>query len=144
MANGIYALGRICLSLFFIAAGIQKASDAGPMARMLAEMNIPLPDEITPYLGGIPKYEAAAYLIAAVEIVCGLMVLIGLKARWGALVLTVFAGCAIAFVHNFWTMETVMARMHQTLALMQLAMLGGLLIVVAVGSRIGPSERGMT
>lgn len=144
MINGIYALGRICLSLFFIAAGVQKASDVVPIARALEGLKILVPDEIVPYLAGIPKYEALGYLIAAIEIICGLMVLIGVKARWGALVLAVFAGCAIAFVHDFWAMEGAAARTHQTLALMQLAMLGGLLLVVAVGSRIAPPERETT
>ena len=57
---------------------------------MLADNNVPIPDEIVPYLGGIPKYEALGYLMAAVEVICGLMVLVGLKARWAALVLVVF------------------------------------------------------
>ena len=72
---------------------------------MLAANNVPIPDEIVPYLGGIPKYEALGYLIAAVEVVCGLMVLIGLKARWAALVLVVFTACTIIFVHHFWDMQ---------------------------------------
>ena len=41
------------------------------------------------------------------EIVCGLMVLIGLKARWAALVLIVFTACTIIFVHHFWDMQGV-------------------------------------
>ena len=71
---------------------------------MLAANKMPIPDQIVPYLGGIPKYEALGYLIAAVEIICGLMVLVGLKARWGALVLVVFTACTIVFVHHFWDM----------------------------------------
>ena len=76
----------------------------GEIAKMLAANNMPIPDEIVPYLGGIPKYEALGYLIAAIEIICGLMVLIGLKARWAALVLIVFTACTIIFVHHFWDM----------------------------------------
>ena len=134
--NAIYALGRICLPLVFIAAGIQKAANVDSVAQILAGMNIPVPDAVTPYLGGIPKYEALGYLLAALEIICGLMVLVGLKARWGALGLVVFTACTIFFVHHFWDMEGALARTHQTEALKNLAIIGGLLLVVAVGSRV--------
>ena len=106
---------------------------------MLAANNIPIPDEIAPYLGGIPKYEALGYLIAAIEIVCGLMVLIGLKARWAALVLIVFTACTIIFVHHFWDMEGAALIDSRTDALKNLSIMGGLLLVVAVGS--GPERR---
>ena len=83
--NAAYTLGRILhsASCFFV-AGIQKVMNIGEIAQMLAANGVPIPDEIVPYLGGIPKYEALGYLIAAIEIICGLMVLIGLKARWAA------------------------------------------------------------
>ena len=83
--------------------------------------------QIVPYLGGMPKYEALGYLIAAIEIICGLMVLIGLKARWAALVLVVFTACTIIFVHHFWDMAG--RRIHSataTEALKNLSIMGGL------------------
>src|SRR5581483_2580241 len=87
--NFAYAFGRILVPLIFLIAGIQKAMNIGEFARFLAGVGIPIPDEIAPYveLGGVPKYEALGYLLAGIEIVCALMVLVGLKARWGALVL---------------------------------------------------------
>ena len=103
--NVAYTLGRILLSLVFVVAGIQKLMNIRAIADMLAATKVPIPEQIVPYLGGIPKYEALGYLIAAIEIICGLMVLIGLKARWGALVLIVFTACTIIFVHHFWDMS---------------------------------------
>ena len=97
---------------------------------------MPIPDQIVPYLGSIPKYEALGYLVAAIEIICGLMVLIGLKARWGALVLIVFTACTIIFVHRFWEGGATMIE-NRTEALKDLSIIGGLLLVVAMGS--GPS-----
>jgi putative oxidoreductase len=136
--NVAYTLGRILIPLVFIVAGIQKVMNIGAIAKMLADNNVPIPDQIVPYLGSIPKYEALGYLIAAIEIICGLMVLIGLQARWAALVLVVFTACTIVFVHHFWDMSGTAFYDNMTQALKNLSIIGGLLLVVAVGS--GPSS----
>lgn len=136
-----YTIGRIIIPLLFIVSGIQKALNVGVIAKMLADSNVPIPNEIVPYLGGIPKYEALGYAIAGIEVICGLMVLIGLKARWGALVLIVFTACTIIFVHHFWDMSGDAAMTNMTEALKNLSIIGGLLMVVAVGSGPGAMDR---
>ena len=130
-----YMLGRICIPIVFIVAGVQKLLNVAQVARDLAATNIPLPDEISAYLGGMPKYQALGYLVGAVELICGLMVLLGLKARWGALVLVAFTVVATVFFHNFWDMTGDARVQNQVHALKNLAILGGLLLVVAGGSR---------
>ncbi len=139
--NVVYTLGRICVPIVFIAAGVQKATDIGGIARMLADSKVPIPEQIVPYLGGLPKYEALGYLVAAVEIICGLLVLAGLMARWSALVLAVFTACTIIFVHHFWDMEGVAAQLNQTAALKNLSIIGALLLIVAGGSSGVAAER---
>src|SRR5436190_13435596 len=137
--NAAYTLGRIFIPIVFLVSGIQKVMNIGEIAQMLAANGVPIPDEIVPYLsyvGGIPKYEALGYLIAAIEIICGLLVLIGLKARWAALVLTVFTACTIIFVQPFWEGGPDEIA-NRTEALNNLSMMGGLLLIVAVGA--GPS-----
>jgi len=89
-----------------------------------------------PYLGDIPKYQALGYLVAGIELICGLMVLIGLKARWGALVLIVFTAATIT--HHFWDMSGEAFSSNLTEVLENLSIMGGLLLVVAVGA--GPSS----
>jgi putative oxidoreductase len=135
--NAAYMLGRILLSLVFVVAGIQKLMDIRPTADMLAATKIPIPEQIVPYLGDIPKYQALGYLIAAIELICGLMVLIGLKARWGALVLIVFTAATITH-HHFWDMSGEAFSSNLTEVLENLSIMGGLLLVVAVGA--GPSS----
>ena len=124
--NAAYMPGRILLSLVFVVAGIQKLMDIRPTADMLAATKIPIPEQIVPYLGDIPKY------------ICGLMVLIGLKARWGALVLIVFTAASIILVHHFWDMSGEAFSSNLTEVLENLSIMGGLLLVVAVGA--GPSS----
>ena len=58
--------------------------NVGGIAKMLEDNKVPIPEQIVPYLGAMPKYEALGYLVAGVELVGGLMVLVGLWARWGA------------------------------------------------------------
>jgi putative oxidoreductase len=136
--NVAYTLGRIFIPIVFLVSGIQKVMNIGEIAQMLAANGVPIPDEIVPYLAGIPKYEALGYLIAAIEIICGLMVLIGLKARWAALVLIVFTACTIIFVHHFWDMQGAALIQNRADALKNLSIMGGLLLIVAVGA--GPSS----
>ena len=132
--NVAYTLGRILLSLIFIVAGIQTLINVSVIARMMAAQDLPIPDEITPYLGGVSKFEAVGYAIGAIELISGLMVLMGFKARWGALVLVAFSACSIAFVHNFWNMQGDLYTENLRHALAHLAIMGGLLLVVACGS----------
>ena len=141
MMNVAYTLGRIFVPIVFIVAGIQKLLNVSSVARMIENSRIPVPDAITPYLAGVPKYQALGYLVGAIELICGLMILIGLKARWGALVLAVFTASTIILFHNFWEMEGAAAAMNQTEALKNLSILGGLLLLVAGGSGSSSYDR---
>ena len=134
MMNVAYALGRILVPIVFIWEAIQKLLDIGRFAKLLADNNVPLPDEVSAYLGSMPKYQALAWLLAIIELVCGLMILLGLKARWGALLLVVFTAGTIFFVHHFWDMTGDAYVINQIQALKNLSILGALLLIVAVGS----------
>jgi putative oxidoreductase len=129
-----YALGRIFVPIVFIWEAIQKLINIGRFAKLLTDSKVPLPDEIAPYLGGMPKYEALAWALAVLELVCGIMILIGFKARWGALVLVVFTASTIFFVHHFWDMTGDAYEQNQIQALKNLSIMGALLLIVAVGS----------
>jgi putative oxidoreductase len=135
-----YTLGRILLPIYFIVLGIQKLFGAEELAETLKGY-VPLPVEIDAYLGGTPRYLALAYAVGAVQALSGVMVLVGLKARWAALILVVYVACTIFYVHNFWDMEAAVAGQHRMLALMNLSLLGGLLLVVAGGSGAAALDR---
>jgi putative oxidoreductase len=142
--NVSYTLGRIFLSLVFIVAGIQKVMNVGGIAKMLEDNKVPIPDQILPwlaYVGNPPKYEALGYLVAGVELVGGLMVLVGLWARWGALMLAIFTAGTIIVVHHFWDMEGAAYTSNMTQALKNLSIIGGLLLVFGAGSGPGAMDR---
>jgi putative oxidoreductase len=136
-----YTLGRILLPLVFIFEGVRKLMNVDEIAKMLADNNVPVPDEIVPYLGGMPKFQAAGYTVAGVEVICGLMILVGLKARWAAIVLIVFTAATIFFVHHFWDMDAAVMAVQRIEALKNLSIMGGLLLIVAMGSGPGAMDR---
>ena len=142
--NAAYTLGRIFLSLLFVVSGVQKLMDISVIAKQLADFNVPIPDQVVAYLAQvstIPKYEALGYLVAGIEVLGGLMVLVGLKARWGAAMLLILTALTIAFVHHFWDMSGAAFKTNMMEALKNLSIIGGLLLVVAVGSGPGAMDR---
>ena len=140
--NAAYTLGRILVPLVFIVAGIQQADERRARSPRCSPTTMcRSPIEIVPYLGSMPKYEALGYLVAAIEVICGLMILVGLKARWGALVLIVFTAVTIIFVHHFWDMTGDAFYSNLTQALKNLSIMGGLLLIVAVGPGPASVER---
>ncbi len=131
--NIAYTLGRILLPVIFIAAGVQKLLNIQTFAKLVEGTGLPIPDEVAAYLAGMPKFEVLGYLLAGIEIICGLMILAGLKARWGALVLIIYSACTIFFIHHFWDMAPAQFTDHMNDALKHLSIMGGLLLLVGGG-----------
>jgi putative oxidoreductase len=139
--NATYTIGRIFLSLLFIVAGVQKLMNVSGIAKMLEDNKVPIPEQVVPYLGSMPKYEALGYLVAGIEVVGGLMVLVGLWARWGAAILAIFTAATVVFVHHFWDMDGAAYTQNLTQALKNLSIIGGLLLVVGTGATPNPMDR---
>jgi len=142
MSRLLYALGRILVPIIFIVSGWGKVLDIKGVVAQLEAKNLPLPPEFdtAPYIG-IPRLEAIAYLIAIVELFGGVMILVGWKARWAALALFIFSGLTIYFFHDFWTMEGAARAENQIEALKNLSIMGGLLMIVGIGSGAVGLER---
>jgi putative oxidoreductase len=114
-------VGRILLSAIFLFSGFGKLMDwSGTAAGMEKHGMI-----------AVPFFLAGAI---ALELGGGLSVLLGWKARWGAVALLVFIVPATLIFHNFWAEEGA-ARMNQMTHFMKnIALMGGLLMVMAHGS----------
>ena len=133
MLNAAYTVGRVLVPVIFIVSGIQKAMDVAGTAKTIAAAGVPFPDVLVQYLQGIPPYDLLAYLTIAAEIICGLMIMTGMAARWGALVLFVFTAAATFYFHNFWQMTGDAAAQNQVHALKNLSIMGALLLIVSGG-----------
>jgi len=110
-------VGRLLLAAMFIVSGLQKVADPGPTAQMLAGTNLP---------------ESLALPTGVFEVVAGLMLAVGLMTRLAAIVLFAFVGLTIFFFHNQFA-----DPLQGTLALKNLAIMGGLLMVFAYGQMRG-------
>ena len=112
--------GRILLSAIFVLSGVMKLIDtSGTVQHMEAQ--------------GIPSANVLAILAGLVEIAGGLMILTGFATRLGGLMLFLFLIPTTFIFHAFWNL-TGPERLGQMVHFMKnLAIMGGLLLVVAFG-----------
>ena len=128
MSDLVYALGRVGLSLVFIVSGIFKFMAVGGIAKHPG---------VTKFLAllGMPDLAIPlGYLIATIEVVGGLMILVGFKAGIAAIVLIVFTLLTIYYGHPFWDVPADQVVAQRTQALKNLAIIGGLLLLAVNGS----------
>jgi putative oxidoreductase len=110
------ALGRLFLAVLFLASGANKLQDPAAAMAYIEQAGLPLPSF---------AYAAAAL----VEVLGGLLLLVGYQARIAAAALAGFSIVAAVFFHsNF-------ADVNQAIHFMKnVAIAGGLLQVVAFGA----------
>ena len=106
-------LGRLLLAVMFIVSGAQKIANPAPTGQMLEATNL-----------------SASFALptGVFELVGGLLLAIGLMTRLTALALFVFVGLTIFFFHNEFA-----DPLQGTLALKNLAIMGGLAMTFAYG-----------
>lgn len=113
--------GRLGLATIFVLAGVGKFLDP--------EMNLSY--MASKGLGGSPFL---LYAAAVVEIMGGLLLMIGFKTRWAAILLALFLIPTTASFHDFWQVGEVEASIQKIHFLKNLAIFGGLLYVIASGA----------
>ena len=108
-------LTRVCLSTIFLWSGINKIINPLATIENMSAHGMPL---------------TSVFLVAAIalEILGGLSVLLGIKPRWGAAMLIIFLIPATLIFHTDLNTE-----IEQAMFLKNLAMLGGLLMLVQHG-----------
>lgn len=120
----VVVAARVLLALMFILAGINKFGNLEGTAGYVAS-------------GGLPLAGLLAPLVATLEVVAGLMVLVGWQARWAALALALFTLAASVLFHAFWSMPADKAYLQQLMFLKNLAVAGGLLLIYSFGAGPG-------
>lgn len=108
-------LSRIFLSTIFLWSGINKI------------MN-PLVTRVNMSAHGMPLTSILLVAAIALEILGGLSVLLGIKPQWGAIMLIIFLVPATLIFHTDFSTE-----IEQAMFLKNLAMLGGLLMLIQHG-----------
>ncbi len=114
-------LGRILLAWLFVPAGFSKIAGFSGTVGYATSVGLPMPT-----LG------VAAALV--IELVGGLMLLVGLGTRIAAIALAVFSVVAAVFFHAYWAMPAEQAMMQQIMFGKNIAIAGGLLAFAAFGA----------
>jgi len=115
-------LGRLLLcTIFFMAAVGNKIPHFSDMAKVMESVGVPAPSFL---LAG-----AIVFLLVG-----SLSVIVGYKARIGAVLLLTFLALASYYFHPFWKLEG-QAQQEQMIQFMKnLSMMGAMLFVIANGS----------
>jgi putative oxidoreductase len=82
---------------------------------------------------GLPLATLAAITASVVELIAGLALLVGYRIKLAAVILAVFTLVATVLFHNFWAMPADQAYMQQLMFMKNIAVVGGLLMVAALG-----------
>ena len=114
-------IARILLALMFVLSGFSKLTGLEGSAGYIASAGLPAPTLLA--LGA-----------GLVELVGGVLLVIGWQARWAALALAAFTLLASVLFHNFWAMPADKAFIQQLMFMKNLAVVGGLLFVFAFGA----------
>jgi putative oxidoreductase len=120
LSPGLSLVGRILLALVFVLAGPGKLAN---------------PEGTAAFMGsaGLPASTLLAMAVGAFEILAGLAIVIGFKARWAALALAGFTLVASFFFHAYWSLPADKQMMQQLLFMKNIAVAGGLLLLAAHG-----------
>ena len=121
MTDWASLLGRIGLAMVFLWSGYTKlAYTAANVGYMQAY--------------GMPAADILIWPAALVEVVAGAMLVFGWKARWAALALIVFTVPATFIFHAYWGVPADQVMNQQIHFMKNLAIVGGLLSVLAHGA----------
>jgi putative oxidoreductase len=124
-------VGRFLLALIFVLSGWGKITGFEGSVAYMASKGMPFPQFLLP--GAI-----------LVELGGGLALMLGWKARWAALAIFLFLIPTTLIFHNYWALPPEQATAQLISFRKNLAIMGGLLYVVAFGPgpfSVGRSRR---
>ncbi len=114
-------VGRILLALLFVPAGFGKIAGFSGAVGYATSVGLPMP-------------EVGVAVGLLIELVGGLMLLVGFMVRPAAVLLAFFTLVASFFFHAYWSLPADQAMMQQLMFNKNLAISGGLLAFAAFGA----------
>ncbi len=133
-------LGRICISAIFIISGLNKLFDwqtiEASFVTTLCDWHVHTHGMgwlESVFQEAIPHAQAILSIGTAFEIIGGILLLIGIKVRFGAFLLILFLIPTTILYHPYWMLEGHKHDMQLVMFLKNIAILGGLLNVLAFG-----------
>ena len=113
-------VGRILISVIFLLSGFGKLTSWSSSAAFLAARHFPIPSAMV----------AGAVIV---ELIGGLCLVFGFKARIVAFIMFLYMIPTTLIFHNFWALQGAARGDNQIHFLKNVAIMGGLLMVSAYG-----------
>lgn len=121
IAQAVDILGRVLLVSYFLKAGVQNAQHPSRITQLLQFKKIPLASVVT--MG-----------VLAVQLLGGLAVIFNYHAAMGAVALIIFTILSNVIFCSYWKMEGADRRNINFLFYANIAVIGGLLLIVGANS----------
>jgi len=112
-------VGRVALGTIFVVSGLGKLAGWRGIVAYAGSKGVP---------------EVLLAIATALELFGAVSVVVGFRARWGALALLIFLVPVTLVFHNFWAVPDAQQQMEMANFLKNLAIAGGLLIVFGRGA----------
>jgi putative oxidoreductase len=113
--------GRILVALIFVLSGFGKITGFEGTVGYIASKGLPLPQLAT--IGAL-----------LIELVGGILLIVGWQTRWAATAIFLFLIPTTLIFHPFWAVEAAQQQMQQINFMKNLAIMGGVLYVMAFGA----------
>ena len=120
-SKSLALVARILLAAIFISAGFSKVMGFNEVTAYIASKGLPVPMIL-------------ACLTIALEIVGGLAIAFGYKARIAGLPLGLFTLLAALIFHNFWAFPPEQVYLQNIMFMKNLSMAGGLFLLTVFGA----------
>jgi putative oxidoreductase len=135
----LFAIARVLLVLIFVLSGAMKLLDIPGTAAQI-EPIVAIPSMMQDFVvevetaTGMKWPQLLAIFAGVIEVVAGLLIAFNIGTRGAAAVLALFTLVSTFYFHAFWNMSGDLMQTNMIHALKNLSMIGGLLIMVVLGS----------
>jgi putative oxidoreductase len=118
--NAFALIGRVLIALLFVPSGWGKIGGFSGVVGYIAAKGVPMP-------------EVCAAIAVATELGLGLLLLLGFKTRWVALLMAIFVLVISPIFHNYWAVPDAQVMAQKMNFFKNMAIAGGLLAFAAFG-----------
>ena len=113
-------IGRILLALIFVNAGFHKIGGFEGTVGAIASKGLPMP-------------QVLAALTVALELLGGILLIVGYKVRWVAIAFFLWLIPTTFLFHKFWGIDSAQVQNQMNHFMKNVSIMGGMLLLVAFG-----------
>lgn len=134
-----FMIGRVVFVFYFVFAGLQRLVNVTASAEFFAQ-KFPIPDGLATLsaqlenLIGLSTPQILALLAGAIELAAGLLIAFNVGTRVMAIILILMTAVSLHYTSNFWSAFDGQRDTNLIQAILQVSMIGGLLLFVALGA----------